>query len=127
LFIVDDKYKTIAHRLGINEWNEVVWIGRFFAFDNDYGEHWFDNWEEREMIAPKAERLGLNYEDLLIVNPERFKDNKDGPCHTDTERIKFRTDVLKSLKLSLETIFSEAKKLNEQNCLLDQESFIQDL
>ena len=126
-FIVTDEYKTIVNKLGVSEWNEVVWIGRFFTLDNDYGEHWFDNWEERDKIADKARALGLDYGDLLIIKPERFKNGKDGPCHTDLERINFWTDVLKSLKLSIETIFLEARKLNEQYRWIDEESFVPDL
>jgi hypothetical protein len=51
----------------------VVWIGRLFTLDNDYGEHWFDNWDEREEKASDAHALGIEPEELLIVNPERFK------------------------------------------------------
>ena len=42
-FILDPTFKRIANELGLNEWHEVVWIGRYFALDNDFGEHWFDN------------------------------------------------------------------------------------
>jgi len=114
-FVVNPEYKTIADRLGLTEWNEVVWIGRFFTLDNDYGEHWFDNWDERDQIEQKAKSLGINYDDLLIINPDRFKNNIDGPCHSDLERKNFWTDVLKSLDLSLETIIWESIKLNNEN------------
>jgi hypothetical protein len=113
--VVDPEYKTIADKLGLTEWNEVVWIGRFFMLDNDYGEHWFDNWDERDAIAQKAKSLGIAYDDLLVINPNRFKNNADGPCHSDSQRKQFWTDVLKSLDLGLETIISEAIKLNDEN------------
>jgi len=37
----------------------VVWIGRFFSMDNDFGEHWFDNWDLRKPLEAKAEELGV--------------------------------------------------------------------
>jgi hypothetical protein len=114
-FVVNPEYKMIADKLGLTEWNEVVWIGRFFILDNDYGEHWFDNWDERDKVAQKAKSLGIEYEDLLVINPTRFKNNVDGPCHSDAQRKQFWTDVLKSLDLSLETIVTEAIKLNDEN------------
>ena len=126
-FVVDDEYKKISNKLGLTEWNEVVWIGRLFTLDNDYGEHWFDNWELRDNLADKAKQLGIDYDDLLIIDPDRFKNDKDGPCHTDTERVNFWTDVLKSLQLSLDTLISEARKLNEENRLHDEEEFLPDL
>ena len=114
-FVVNPEYKIIANQLGLSEWNEVVWIGRFFSLDNDYGEHWFDNWNERDKLEKKALSLGIKYDDLLIINPNRFKNDVDGPCHSDSERRKFWTDVLKSLDLSLETIISESIKINKEN------------
>jgi len=114
-FVVNPDYKIIADQLGLSEWNEVVWIGRYFALDNDYGEHWFDNWEEKDKLEKKAESVGIKYDDLLIINPNRLKNDIDGPCHSDSERKKFWTDVLKSLDLSIETIISESKRLNEVN------------
>ena len=114
-FVVNPKYKTIADQLGLTEWNEVVWIGRFFALDNDYGEHWFDNWDERDNLEQKAKSIGIKYDDLLIIDPKRFKNDIDGPCHSQSERKKFWTDVLKSLDLSLDTIIAESRKLNQEN------------
>jgi len=114
-FVVNPEYKTMADQLGISEWNEVVWIGRFFTLDNDYGEHWFDNWEERDNLKVKAESIGIKYDDLLIISPNRFKNNIDGPCHSESERKRFWTDVIKSLDLSLDTIIAESRKLNKEN------------
>ena len=111
-FIVNPIYKEIANNLGLNEWNEVVWIGRYFSMDNDNGEHWFDNWLERDNIEKEAEKLGIKYDDLLIIDSDRFKNNADGPCHTSEERKMFWTDVLKSLDLSFEVICNEARKYN---------------
>lgn len=54
--------------------------------DNDFGEHWFDNWEERDKVESKARTFGIEYDDLFVIDPSRFKDSRDGPCHTDMER-----------------------------------------
>jgi len=114
-FVVNPENKSIADQLGLTEWNQVVWIGRFFTLDNDYGAHWFYNWEERDKLEQKAESIGIKYDDLLIIDPKRFKNDVDGPIHKESERKKFWTDVLKSLDLSLETIISESIKLNNEN------------
>jgi hypothetical protein len=126
-FIVDPTYKKIADQLGLTEWNEVVWIGRFFTLDNDYGEHWFDNWALREPLEEKAKELGIDTTDLLILNPDRFKNDHDGPCHPPEERVLFWKDVLLSLHLSYETLFCEARKLNEERKVFDPEDYIPDL
>ena len=126
-FVVTPEYKKIADHLGLSEWNEVVWIGRYFALDNDYGEHWFDNWDLRELISEKATSAGLDETDLFIIDAERFKNDYDGPCHTEDERKLFWTDVLMSLSLSLGTIAREARKLNEERRMHDEEEYIPDL
>ena len=123
-FIVNSDYKKIVDFIGLTEWHETVWIGKYFLLDNDFGEHWFDNWDLRDSIGDKAKMLGFNHDDLLIIDPIRFKDDKDGPCHTDSERKNFWTDVLKSLKLSYETIFSEARKENNTRDEDDEEYVI---
>ena len=125
-FIIDSRFKSISDSLGLTEWNEVVWIGRFFSLDNDNGEHWFDNWDLRDTLEEKAKVLGFETEDLLIIDPEKFKNDFDGPCHTELERKRFWTDVLKSLQLSYETIFEEARKANSLRDKEDEE-FINDL
>jgi hypothetical protein len=125
-FIVNPAYKKIADRLGLTEWNEVVWIGRYFSLDNDNGEHWFDNWDLKDKVEEKAKKLGLNYDELLILDPDRFKNSSDGPCHSDIERKRFWTDVLKSLELSIETIVGEAQKFNNDR-EKTEEKYIADL
>ncbi|GAL84753.1 hypothetical protein Cyan7822_6648 [Sporocytophaga myxococcoides] len=125
-FVIDPLYKEISGRLGLREWNEVVWIGRYFCMDNDFGEHWFDNWEERDKVESKARTLGIEYDDLFVIDPSRFKDSRDGPCHTDLERKNFWTDVLMSLELNMETIFSEARKYNSERDLKD-DGYIENL
>jgi len=112
-FIVSEKYLQIAQRLGLVEWHAVVWIGRLFALDNDYGEHWFDNWEVREALKDEAQEYGVSYDDLLVVVPDRFKNDEDGPCHTAELRKRFWTEVLKGLKLSDEMIFEKARQINK--------------
>lgn len=126
-FIVDPTYKKVADFLGLTEWNEVVWIGRFFSMDNDVGEHWFDNWDLRAPLETKAKELGFDTTELFILDPDRFKNYYDGPCHTPEERILFWKDVLMSLHLSYETLFREARKLNEERRQYDPEDYIPDL
>jgi hypothetical protein len=126
-FIVSSQYKSIAQNLGLGEWHEAVWIGRYFTLDNDYGEHWFDNWEFRSKIETETNLLGIDPSDVLIVDPDRFKNGEDGPCHSDEGRKQFWTDVLKSLHLSYDVLFAEARHLNEERRLYDEESFITDL
>lgn len=112
-FVVREEYQQVADQLGLTEWNPVVWIGRLFTLDNDYGEHWFDNWDLREQKREAAERSGIAYEDLMIIDPNRFKNEVDGPCHTPEIRKKFWTDVLQSLELSYDLLFAVARSLNE--------------
>ncbi|MGO4291671.1 hypothetical protein [Chitinophaga sp. RAB17] len=124
-FVVNPAYKKMADYLGLTEWNEVVWIGRYFALDNDNGEHWFDNQEQRDQLEAKAKEVGIAAQDLLIIDPDRFKNDVDGPCHTPAERVLFWRDVLRSLELSKELLFSEARKLNAERAREDD--FIEDL
>lgn len=107
-FVETPEYRKLAEKLGLTEWNGVVWIGRLFCMDNDFGEHWFDNWEAREMKSEIIEKLGYDQEEALFIEPEIFKDGKDGPCHTDEFRKQFWTDVLKNLTLGLDTIIQKA-------------------
>ncbi len=125
--MVAPNYKRLANYLGLNEWNEVVWIGRYFSRDNDFGEHWFDNWDLREPLEVRAAELGLDSSELLIIDPERFVDGRDGPCHSPAERALFWHDVLLSLHLSLETLFREARKLNAEYQTAALEAYIPDL
>jgi hypothetical protein len=111
-FDVTPEYKEIADTLGLSEWNPVVWIGRLFTMDNDYGEHWFDNWTERDAIETKARKLGYDENLLYVIDPTRFKDNVDGACHSNQERALFWTDVLKNLALDFDTLVVFATKCN---------------
>ena len=126
-FVIDGAYKKIAHELGLTEWHEAVWIGRLFALDNDYGEHWFDNWHLREPLEDKAKKLGFDSTELFTIDPDRFKNDIDGPCHDDLERVRFWKDVLNSLHLSNETVFAEARKINGERKELDPEGYIPNL
>ena len=126
-FVVTDEYLEAADYLGLVEWNPVVWIGRLFTLDNDYGEHWFDNWDLREEKRIKAEQLGIAYDELMIIAPDRFKNDRDGPCHTSELRKKFWTDVLKSLELSYELLFEEARVSNEGLKKILPEEYIENL
>ncbi len=126
-FIVDPTYRYIADELGLSEWHEAVWIGRYFALDNDFGEHWMDNWDQRDERAAQAQALGIAYEEIMVINPERFTNNQDGPCHTNEQRKKFWTDVLTSLQLSLDLIILEAQQMNEQRKQHNRQDYLPDL
>jgi hypothetical protein len=125
-FVVNPDFKVLTDDLGLTEWNEVVWIGRYFMLDNDYGEHWFDNWDKRDEREIKAKELNIFYDSILVIDPERFKNNTDGPCHNDIQRKNFWTDVLKSLQLSLDLITEEARLMNNKRDIGD-DNYINDL
>lgn len=126
-FMVTDAYRRLADQLGLTEWNPVVWIGRLFTLDNDYGEHWFDNWDERAALAGKAQQLGIASDQLMIIVPDRFKNDADGPCHSPAFRKQFWTDVLKSLELSYDTLFEQARQCNAGAKEYLPAEFIEDL
>ncbi|MBI3912778.1 MAG: hypothetical protein HY327_01085 [Chloroflexi bacterium] len=126
-FVVREEYRKIADQLGLLEWHPVVWIGRLFTLDNDFGEHWFDNWELREQLKLEAEKRGISYEDLMIIDPDHFQNGDDGPYHTPEQRKKFWTDVLKSLELSYDLIFAEARFENAKIRETIPDMFIADL
>jgi len=112
-FVVTDLYREMAEDLGLSEWNPVVWIGRLFTMDNDLGEHWFDNWEARDACRAHAGLGEAESSTLLIVDPSRFQDGRDGPCHSPEFRKAFWTSVLESLELAPELLFEEARRFNE--------------
>lgn len=126
-FLVTDEYRELADYLHLAEWTSVVWIGRLFHMDNDVGEHWFDNWDLREERAAKANAAGIPEEELLIIDPDRFQDDRDEPCHDALQRKRFWTDVLRSLELSYETLFDEARKANESHKEYIPEEYLPDL
>lgn len=126
-FVVTEEYAQIARALDLWEWSPVVWIGRLFALDNDYGEHWFDNWHARETRINSARRAGMSTEDLLVIDPDRFMDGKDGPCHSDAIRREFWHDVLDSLELSYSLLFAKARAENEDRRNGPDDDFIEDL
>jgi hypothetical protein len=126
-FVVSDGYRRIADQLGLTEWSPVVWIGRLFTLDNDYGEHWFDNWHLREPLDLEAARRGLTEEELLIIDPERFQNGTDGPCHSPAFRKRFWTDVLRSLELSYDLLAEEARACNQERLRYLPQEYIPDL
>ncbi len=112
-FVINKSFEEVARVLGTYEWHAAVWIGRYFTLDSDYGEHWFDNWDLRDEREAKAAALGIAYDDLMVIDPTRFKMKDfggDGPCHSDEQIKRFWTDVLKSLKVSLALMIEEARK-----------------
>jgi hypothetical protein len=126
-FIVTDEYRKIADTLDLSEWNPVVWIGRLFTLDNDFGEHWFDNWELREERKEQADAMGIPYEELLIIDPERFRYGDDGPCNHPQVRKAFWTEVLDELRLSHDLLFDKARDLNEKTKRVAPDEYITDL
>jgi len=106
-FDVTEQYREIADAVGITEWSPAIWIGRLFTMDNAVGEHWFDNLVLREKIRPDAERLGRDADELLIIDPDRFQDGRDGPCNTAEFRKRFWTDVLIRLELDPVLLFDD--------------------
>jgi hypothetical protein len=126
-FDVTSEYREVSKRLGLQEWTPVVWITRLLTLDNDYGEHMFDNWEERTQLEKQHGEEDLTH--LLIVVPSRFQDGKDGPCNSDEFRKKFWTDVFKNFCLSLDTIFEKARIENEgfKNCPWNSDYYKPDL
>ena len=113
-FVVTTEFAFLADRLGLTEWHPVVWIGRLFLLDNDYGEHWFDNWDQREALEARAKELGIDSYDLMVILPDPFFNGADGPCNTPEIRKAFWTDVLKSLELSYALLFAKARLDNER-------------
>lgn len=109
-FVVTEEYRYVSQVLRLTEWNEVVWMGRLFARDQDFGEHWFDNWEMREAVENEAKKSGYDYSHLLIIDPSRFTQiDGDGPCHNDETKTRFWCDVCDSLEVELETLICAAK------------------
>jgi hypothetical protein len=113
-FVVTDEYRKLADTLNLSEWNPIVRIGRLFTLDNDFGEHWFDNWELREEKKEQAESMGFCHEELMIIDPERLRDGRDGPCNLPELRKAFWTEVLDELKLSHNFLFDKARDANEK-------------
>jgi hypothetical protein len=126
-FLVTDEYRALADFLGLTEWHPAVWIGRLFMLDNDFGEHWFDNWDERETREDNAKAMGMDSSDLMVVSPERMADGRDGPCHSPEIRKRFWTDVLRSLEISHELLFEVARQENENGREVLPEDYIEDL
>lgn len=117
-FVVNREFEQVNWLVGLHEWHAVVWLGRAFISNNDFGEHWFDSWDERdELFSKHKERfleIGIKDEgELMIVLPEVMAPKKlttDGPCNSPETLKKIWTDVLKSLKISKETLISLSMK-----------------
>lgn len=115
VFSVQPDFARVVELLDMVEWSPVVWLGRLLLMDEDFGEHIFDAWDERDALVPKIEELGLgnllgNYgEFALIVRPEVFIGRRDGPCNTNAARFAFWTDILSSMSLSAATMLECAR------------------
>ncbi|HIH11881.1 TPA: hypothetical protein HA241_06845 [Candidatus Woesearchaeota archaeon] len=112
-FVVNDNYKNISDRLGLEEWNPVVWLGRYFCLDNDYGEHWMNCDERRDQIMSEIRRLGLAPEQVYVVDADYFQQSGQDGVHSSELRGLFWRDLLSSLRLSYELLFEEARYANE--------------
>ncbi|MEZ6038542.1 MAG: hypothetical protein R3F29_13760 [Planctomycetota bacterium] len=109
-FTLTREYAALIEVLDVDPWEAYAWLGRLFSLDNDVGEHWFDNWELREQRSEAAARAGFDDAQLLIVDPRRMVDGRDGPCNSDDFRKRFWIDVLRSLDLSEELICDKARE-----------------
>ena len=81
---------------------------------NDYGEHWFDHWEDRDELEEAALKLGIESYDLMIVKAETLSTEWDGSCHSREIRKMFWTQVLKSLKLDMQFLIALACEENQK-------------
>jgi hypothetical protein len=124
-FVVNSEFSSICDSLGLSGREQTAWIGRYFSLDNDYGEHWFDNWEMRDVRETKAKDLGIEYHSLLIIDPGRLRNGYDGPCHSDEDIKMFWTSVLRSLTLDVKILIAEARQNNNQ--LKGEEEYLPDL
>lgn len=61
------------------------------------------------------------------IDPERFQNGKDGPCHQPAFRKRFWTDVLRSLELSFDLIADEARAFNQGRLRFMPDEYISDL
>lgn len=115
VFSVHPDFARVVELLDMYEWSPVVWLGRLLLMDEDFGEHIFDAWDERDALRPKIAELGLGRllgdygEFALIVRPEVFVGRRDGPCNTNAARFAFWADVLSSLSLSAATMLECAR------------------
>jgi hypothetical protein len=90
-------------------WECRAWLGRLFSMDNDVGEHWMDNESLVEARADLAVRAGLDPDLLMLPDPERMADGRDGPCNTTEFRMRFWTEVVACLVLSDQLIIDGAR------------------
>jgi len=128
-FKVHPKFAEICGRLQLNEWGiGPIFIGRYLCMDNDFGEHFSDNWELREARDSEIKSSEFEAEELFFIEPERFSDGRDGPCHSPEMRKMFWTEVFKSLQLSCDFLFKEARSNYERGVRLksrEEERFAQ--
>ena len=64
---------------------------------------------------------------MLIIDPERLQDGRDGPCHSPEFRKRFWTGVLRSLELSYDVLFDEARACNQQRLYYLPDQYLGDL
>ena len=113
-FTYTAEYKELLEVLDLGWWDGRAWLGRLFSMDNDVGEHWMDNDELTEARASQAGRAGLDLHELMVLDPERMADGRDGPCNTTEFRMRFWTEVLAGLDLSEQLIIDSARAWHGQ-------------
>lgn len=101
-FTVTPLYIEVSDTLELSEWNPVVWIGRLFMLDNDFGEHWLDNWYDNQELGEYR------------IDPMRMHKGEDGPCNSISTRKLFWRDVLSSLSLSFELLSEKAREVRQE-------------
>jgi hypothetical protein len=111
-FVLDELYAQIAGKLGFAGRPAGEWIGRYLAPGNLSDGNLFGS--PSAALQEKAGQLGLANDELFVIDAGEF------------DRKKFLADVLRSLELSLEMIYSEAVKANS-NRDPDDKCFVADL
>ena len=78
-------------------------------------------WRKQSLSA------ALPYEELLIIDPERFQDGKDGPCQPPALRKRFWTNVLRWLALSFDLLADEARAFNQERLRFMPDAYMHDV
>ena len=76
---------------------------------HDFGEHGFDNWDIREQKRHEGNRVGYDVETMLFLDPTRFQDGNDDPCHSADFRTRFWTHALQSRELDMTVLFDQVR------------------
>ncbi len=127
-FVATKDYSRIARILHMDH-VLATWIGELFALDKSQGVNWFSNWCIQDKLGEELlkrhespadgeafnrllqERYKVrSYKDVVILN---LSDNYGKVDDSEFYR-RFWIELLDSLHLRLETIFDEARTLNDR-------------